>query len=172
MKNTEGFSLIELMVTLALVAILAALAAPSFSAMLANAQIRTGAQSINDGLVLARVEAIRRNARVIFTLGTQSTWGVTNESDTASVQSSPVADGSSNILVTTTPVGATKATFDGRGHLVTNTDATSSINQVDVTVPTSLLNTALAKNLRINVSSGGAIRLCNPNGTYGIGMGC
>jgi type IV fimbrial biogenesis protein FimT len=69
MKNRQqGLSLIEICVVLALVAILYAQAAPSFSAWTRNTQIRTATESIQSGLQLARAEAIRRNRSVIFWL--------------------------------------------------------------------------------------------------------
>jgi len=64
----NGFSLIELCVVLAIVAILYSQAAPAFSAWVQNAQIRTATESIQSGLQLARSEAIRRNRSVIFWL--------------------------------------------------------------------------------------------------------
>jgi type IV fimbrial biogenesis protein FimT len=69
----RGFTLIELAVTLAIVAILFAQAAPSFTAWIHNAQIRTAAESMQSGLQLARAEAIRRNRSVYFWLTSTAT---------------------------------------------------------------------------------------------------
>lgn len=168
----RGFSLIELMITLAIVAILATLAAPSFKVILANAQIRTAAQALQDGLQLARVEAIRRNARVIFTIGTQSTWTVSVESDASTVQTRPYTEGSAAATVAVTPGGATQVTFDGLGRVKTNTDASSSITQLDIDVPTTLIPASASREQRVTITSGGAIRLCDPNVSAGVGMGC
>jgi type IV fimbrial biogenesis protein FimT len=168
----RGFTLIEMLITIAIVALLATLAAPSFKVMLANAQIRTAAQAMSDGLQLARVEAIRRNERVIFTKGAQSAWTVTVESDGSTVQSRSFSEGSTAVVVTVTPTGATQVTFDGLGRPRPNTDASSSISQLDVDVPTSLIPAASSRELRITISSGGAVRLCDPNATAGVGMGC
>jgi len=71
----RGFSLIELAVVLAVVAILYRIAAPSFGAWISNTQTRTAAESIQNGLQLARAEAIRRNRSVIFWLTAQGTGG-------------------------------------------------------------------------------------------------
>lgn len=173
MRNARGFSLIELMVTIAIVAILAALAAPSFKSLLLNSQIRTAGQALTDGLNLARVEAIRRNERVIFSKGTQSAWTVSLESDLSILQSRPFSEGSSSVTVTVTPTGATRVTFDGLGRVVTNADATATITQMAIDVPTTSLSAAQSKDLRIDIANpGGAVRLCDPNGTAGVGAGC
>lgn len=168
----RGFTLIELAVVIAIAAILLALAVPSFQVMLANAQIRTAAQALNDGLQLARVEAIRRNERLIFTKGTQSAWTVSLVSDGSTVQTRPYTEGSSAATVTITPNDATKITFNSLGRVVANADASSAITQLDIDVPTTLISSADSKELRITITSGGAIRLCDPNATAGVGMGC
>jgi len=172
MRSRRGFSLIELMITIAIAAILITLAAPSFKILLANAQIRTGAQALSDGLSLARVEAIRRNERVIFTMGTETAWTVSIESDSSIVQTRPYEEGSKAATVTVTPSAATKVTFNGLGRVVGNTDASTSITQIDVDVPTTLISATDSKNLRITITSGGAVRLCDPNTAIGVGMGC
>lgn len=58
----RGFSLIELMVTIAVVAILLGVALPSFAETLARNRIASTANDLMAGMNLARLEAIRRNA--------------------------------------------------------------------------------------------------------------
>jgi type IV fimbrial biogenesis protein FimT len=70
---SRGVTLIELAVVLAVVAILFAQAAPSFSAWIHNSQVRTAAESIQNGMQLARAEAIRRNRSVMFWLTSAAT---------------------------------------------------------------------------------------------------
>ncbi len=59
-----GFTLIELMVTLAVAGILAAIAAPSMTGLLNANRLSGAAGELTATLQLARAEAIRRNARV------------------------------------------------------------------------------------------------------------
>jgi len=69
MKSQQrGVTLIELAVVLAIVAILLSQASSYFGAWTQNAQIRTATESIQNGLQLARSEAIRRNRSVMFWL--------------------------------------------------------------------------------------------------------
>lgn len=171
-RYRRGFSLIELMVTVGIAAILATLAAPSFKTIMANAQIRTAAQALHDGLQLARVEAIRRNESVIFTKGTQSAWTVSIESDAVTVQTRPHTEGSGAATVAVTPVAATQVTFDGLGRVRGNTNLSSSVTRLDIDVPITLIPASDSREQRVTITSGGAIRLCDPNGTANVGMGC
>ncbi|MDO9605691.1 MAG: GspH/FimT family pseudopilin [Hydrogenophaga sp.] len=59
-------TLIELMVTIAIAAILAGLAAPSFKEMMANNQLKSHASSLLSSLLQARGEAIKRNGQVVL----------------------------------------------------------------------------------------------------------
>ena len=60
----SGFSLIELMVTVALISILLTLGVPSFSAILRNMTLTSQANNFVAAINLARSEAIRRNTAV------------------------------------------------------------------------------------------------------------
>lgn len=64
-KRARGFTLIELMVTIAISAILAGLAAPSFQDLIASNRLKSHASSLLSSLLLARSEAIKRNSRVV-----------------------------------------------------------------------------------------------------------
>ncbi len=60
-SSQRGFNLVELTIGIAIVAILFALALPSYSQWSTNAKIRNWAESIQNGLQLTRVEALKRN---------------------------------------------------------------------------------------------------------------
>jgi type IV fimbrial biogenesis protein FimT len=65
---SRGFSLIELIVVMAVMAMLTMMAAPSFSVWVANSRIRVTAESVLSGLQSAKSEAVTRNTRVRFQL--------------------------------------------------------------------------------------------------------
>ena len=60
----HGFTLIELMVTIAVLAIIVTLAAPSFQATIENNRLTSQANELVTALALARSEAVRRNTPV------------------------------------------------------------------------------------------------------------
>jgi len=72
----QGFSLIELMVVVAVTATLATLAAPSFSTFIASQRVKSVAYDLVSGLLLARSEALKRNQDVVVVPTTASEgWG-------------------------------------------------------------------------------------------------
>jgi type IV fimbrial biogenesis protein FimT len=64
MRAQQGFTLIELMVTIAVAAILVALAVPGFQSVVNGNRLATAANEMVASLQTARMEAIRRNRRV------------------------------------------------------------------------------------------------------------
>lgn len=64
LRRSVGFTLVELMVTLVVLAILIGIAAPSFRVFLAQQRIRATSMDLRMGLTMARSEAVKRNERV------------------------------------------------------------------------------------------------------------
>jgi len=64
----RGFTMIEIVVVLAVMAFLMALGLPAMGEFLQNSQIRNAAEATVNGLQLARGEAVRRNTQVRFQL--------------------------------------------------------------------------------------------------------
>jgi type IV fimbrial biogenesis protein FimT len=62
--NESGFTLIELMVTVAVMGILAMIAAPVMTGLINNSRINGQTEELVASLQLARAEAVRRNTRV------------------------------------------------------------------------------------------------------------
>lgn len=63
---SAGFTAIELMVVVAIVAILTALAAPSFQPLIERWRVRDAAENMASTMYLARSEAIKRSGNVII----------------------------------------------------------------------------------------------------------
>ncbi|MCK9388810.1 MAG: GspH/FimT family pseudopilin [Sulfuritalea sp.] len=64
----RGFNLIELLIVLVIVGIVMSIAVPNLQSQIVSARTRGVAESIQSGLLLARSEAIRRNALMRFQL--------------------------------------------------------------------------------------------------------
>ncbi|MCG5493539.1 GspH/FimT family pseudopilin [Ectothiorhodospira variabilis] len=65
-QRPSGFTLVELMVTIAVAAVIMTIAVPSFTHLRVSGALTTQANSLTAGINLARSEAIRRNASVHF----------------------------------------------------------------------------------------------------------
>lgn len=78
MKKANGFTLIELMITLTVLGILVSIAVPSFFELLSNNRMTATTNSISAGLQAARSEAIIRKTPVLFCAGTDCTSPLDN----------------------------------------------------------------------------------------------
>ncbi len=87
----RGFTIIELMVVVAVVAVLAAVVAPSFSTFILGQRVKTASFDMASSLLLARSEAIKRNTDVTIApkdtaAGWSGGWKVTFGATTLSEQ--------------------------------------------------------------------------------------
>jgi type IV fimbrial biogenesis protein FimT len=62
--SMDGFTIIELMLTLSVFGILVAIGAPSFNDLIVSTRIKNAASDLYGSLALARSEALKRNANV------------------------------------------------------------------------------------------------------------
>lgn len=162
--KSSGFSLVELMMVVALMAILASVAMPSFRGMLMNSQVRNATESIVNGLQKARAEAVKRNANVEFVLGADTGWIVKLAGvGGAELETRPSNEGSANVTRTTLPATSTTVTFNSFGSALA-TNATAPL------VPLAQINLAAVgadRSLRVTIGLGGNARMCDPNLTAG-----
>lgn len=182
--STRGFTLVELMVTVVLLAILFSLAVPSFTGMVRNSQVRSVAESLQNGLRLAQSEAVRRNRQTVFTLtnsepSTNSAavangrnWAIhtvprTTE-DPAShvfIQGGALSDTAGNVTVSNAPAAVC---FNSAGRVVDNADPAVSGAVCALTATPIRYDLALTgadRPLRVTLAVGGQIRMCDPNKT-------
>ncbi|WP_295982934.1 GspH/FimT family pseudopilin [uncultured Variovorax sp.] len=181
-SRQDGFSLIELMVTLVVFAVMAAMAAPSLMQYANNMKILAAADSLYASLQQTRSEAIRRNIPVelVFT---------TDAPVAASVETTALTDNGPNWLIRQTPEalddphvfiegksGAEGGGRAGQGTPVVIDSSSSSIrfdasgalvgSEVRVGFnqqgATCALENGPARCLRVVASKGGQVRVCDP----------
>jgi type IV fimbrial biogenesis protein FimT len=177
---SAGVTLVELVVTLAIVVILMALAIPSYTQWIANTKVRTTAEAIQNGLMLAKAEALRRNTRVQFVLTNTSPVVANVNSVTAStsgtswmvrvyeaggtyasadfVQGRSAAEGGTNTAVS---AGASSLIFNGSGGVWTLVGGALTIPG-STGISISVSGTASNRQLNVTISQAGAIRMCDP----------
>lgn len=79
--SQKGFTLIELMVTLAILAIVLGMAIPSFSSMLQDSRVSSLGSELQGALLLARSEAIKRRQDVVLCRGNVGASSCENGTD-------------------------------------------------------------------------------------------
>jgi type IV fimbrial biogenesis protein FimT len=177
MTGDRGFTLVELMIGVAVAMIVFGVGLPSFSVWIQNTRIRTVAESMMAGLQLARSEAVLRNAPVNFTPNGVTGWTVgCVPPGTATcpevIQSRPAGEGSS-AAVTVATSEAMPIRFNGLGQMILPVlPAGTAFTTIDVDIEPSVLSAAQSRNLRITVNLAGGIRLCDPNVAAGDSRAC
>lgn len=160
-KNQKGFTLIELMVVVVVLAILMSIAAPSYRAFIANTQIRNTAESVRNGLQLARSEAVKRNQSVKFTLSSDTSWTVgcvtANASCPAAIQTKTPKEGSASTIKLTIAT-SNSINFTNLGMI---DPAGGTLTQVDV--DNTSIPASSTTDLSVRVGTGGGVRVCDPN---------
>lgn len=182
----QGFTLVEMMITLVLLAILLTLAMPSFSAWIRNSKVRAVADSLQNGLRTAQTEALRRNRQVVFTLTNDSptatnhtpaangsNWSLntvsayTNDA-VAYIESGVLTDVASGVQIT----GPAAICFNAMGRMALNPTPGFGAVRCDLpttTPPVQVYQVGFANStegvdrpLRVTVALGGQVRLCDP----------
>jgi type IV fimbrial biogenesis protein FimT len=121
-RRRRGFTMTELMVTVAVVAVLSTIAAPSMRQMVATQRVRSAASALTESLWMARSEALKRNDNVTFRLvnGTLTGWDIvqgTTGVPTVPAPSLHRQDGFSNVTATPSTNADVLFTFNAYGRL-------------------------------------------------------
>ncbi|WP_240648572.1 GspH/FimT family pseudopilin [Variovorax beijingensis] len=188
-SRQRGFTLVEMVITFAIMALLAALAMPSMLGWVRNNKIRTVSDSLQNGLRLAQAEATRRSRQVVFALTDDkpagastaytaktdgSNWAIetvaalTEDGTGAFVEAGVLRDVGSNVMIS----GPAAICFNALGRLVANaspgvTGANCGLPSSSAHVYTITMSDQVTgdRPLKVTVALGGQIRLCDPSRT-------
>jgi type IV fimbrial biogenesis protein FimT len=187
--TARGFSLIELMVVVTIMAMMVIMFAPDMATWIANSKVRGTAESLASELRLAQLEALRRNRQAVFALTDDAPALNATPKDNALnwfVRALPTTDESADPGFQTTGLyvhGSTQArqsqvSITGPGLLCFNamgrpvTPAVSPVGKVstcavpgDAITPVTYTveRKGADRTLQIEVALGGLIRLCDPD---------
>ncbi|MFS2166259.1 GspH/FimT family pseudopilin [Variovorax sp. Varisp62] len=177
----RGFTLIELAVTLAVMAVLMALAMPAVFAWIANTRVRTVSDVLQNGLRQAQAEAVRRSRTAVFSLTNDtapktsltatangSNWSInfvaSSTLDTAGIATFveagvlTVAGAGVNIS------GPAAICFSPLGRLAANssTGVAGATCSLSSTPTYNITMTSADRPLRVVVNLGGQVHMCDP----------
>lgn len=163
----RGLTLMELMVTVAIMAILLVLAVPSFNAFLARGRVSGAAETLAQDLQLAKSEALRRNAdvRLSFSAGTAWCYGTIaapNACDCTVANSCTLRRTDNGAFA-----GVTMAapTFAANTATFTASQALANAGTVEFTHPN-------AGTLRVSLGAAGQVSICSTSGGLGHHPAC
>lgn len=195
MRNSRGFTLIEVIVVVAIVGILLSLGLSSYAQFVSNARVRASAQTFLSGLQNARAEAVRRNASVDFVLTDVVLTGASTPADIAAAAATASgsdftganwlvrtasatpemiefklgAEGSGRAQGDASPVqvlgGAGVVTFNGLGATTLGAAVTYQFTSPGAGNCVSDATPGPVRCLNVLVAPGGQARLCDPAAT-------
>jgi type IV fimbrial biogenesis protein FimT len=194
MRDERGFTIVEVLIAIAIVAMLLLFAAPSAATWIQNTRLRNAAESVVTCLTTARLEAIKRNTFVScqMTDAASSAWTVclydpinnicqTGTSAVLVTRSSAEDNATTGLGVDTSLSASTTAlavganmpgssTFDSFGRLAST--APNNAMRVDIRNP-SITPATDERRLVVYVTLGGQIHMCDPKLSKATNpMGC
>ena len=108
MKKNSGFTLLEVMVTVGIIAIVSAIAIPSVISYLPKHRMSGGTRDIYSAMQYARMRAVKEKTRVVisFNIGTDSyTVFIDDGRGVGGIANNNIADGTETIKTGQMPVG-------------------------------------------------------------------
>ncbi|MGI9132555.1 MAG: GspH/FimT family pseudopilin [Rhodoferax sp.] len=185
-SNKRGFTLIEMLITISILAVLMGVVSPSISEWIANVKLRATAEAVMVGLQKTRAEAIKQNRTVTFWMVSPSTataldatcalasssasWVISGNNPEglcdAAISTPPVppyiveahgagssAQGNTIAALDANGGAASSIGFDGFGQI---SNPGGAIRTIDFTSPTTG-----TRRIRVQIASGGSVRMCD-----------
>lgn len=121
----RGFTLVEMVMTIAVLAVLITLAAPAFRELMASQRVQTAAADLTTSLARARSEAIKQNTDVTITptAGWAGGWTVASAAGDAEIHAA-----TPGVTITS---GAASVTYRSNGRLAPGEAPTFSFSSGD-----------------------------------------
>ena len=132
LPQSRGFTLLELLVVIAVAGILASLALPSFREYMGMQRIRAAAFDVSAAILAARSEAIKRNASVTMVQAGgnwKNGWTIVSAGNTLGTQ------GAFSGLVITNSASASTLSFGNDGRLAASSNFTIDLSTPSSSVP-------------------------------------
>jgi len=124
-----GFTLIELMIVIAVMAILAAIAAPNFQTYMTQRRLNGAARQVMTDLMAARMKAVSLNQRVKVSFGSNHTYQIWNDAD----GNGTVADNEGDDIERDIHPDYHDVTFSASANPVFQTRGTATYSKVTLT---------------------------------------
>lgn len=161
--NQRGVTLIEILISLSIIALLVTLALPQYTAWIQSTQIRTVAEAVQSGLQFARLEAIKRNERVQIVYDADyHAWTIQLSANQTVLRRDEGLTQFDSVTVTPDVAGANMVSFSGLGRISPPiVGETAPFTQL--AIDNSAQAPAQSQDLNVTISPSGSVRLCNPN---------
>ena len=181
MRPSRGFTLIEMLIAVALIGIISAATLPGFAGFLNGQKVNLAANNVYTAMQLTKSSAIQQNSRVALVFdSTRGSWcifdrNIEPSSTTCSWTSNALETGvlrkhiepmPTGLTIAVLPASANQITYDGLGRVVPNSDASATITNVAVTMPR---DPGRANSVQLN---NGLVRLCDPLKAVGDPQAC
>jgi type IV fimbrial biogenesis protein FimT len=128
-QHLRGFTLMELLVSITVIAILAAMGIPSFRSLMASQRVRTAATNLQIFLNLTRSEALKRNTNIMLAPNQgqwNAGWQIVVPSSSATLFSAPA-------VTAITVNGPAAITYTPSGRVTSASAATFKLSSTDTT---------------------------------------
>lgn len=125
-RNASGFTLIEMMIVIAILGIVLAIAVPAINEWIASQKVKSVASTLRSSLVLTRSEALKRNANI--TLAPTVSDGPWTDGWSVQLGDGTVLSAYSPVTSLSISGGPTSVVFQGTGRISTGAGATFKIS--------------------------------------------